>query len=218
MKILHVLLVLSLLQLLAVSAAFAQLTESFSDSNFTANPVWQGDTASWKINDSLQLQSNHQQTNSIFYLFVANAMSTNTEWSARLIMDFNPSSTNYIDFFLTASSANLNASTNSGYFIRAGGASDELSLYRKSGDSIIRIIDGINGAFNSSYNDFRFRVTCDSAHRWRLWRLTTNGNVFFEGQATDAVVSGSSFSGLLVKQSTASFFGKHYADDISIGT
>jgi hypothetical protein len=51
-----------------------------------------------------------------------------------------------------------------------------------------------------------------------LWRLTTNGNVFFEGQATDAVVSGSSFSGLLVKQSTASFFGKHYADDISIGT
>jgi hypothetical protein len=218
MKILHVLLVLSLLQLLAVSAAFAQLTESFSDSNFTANPVWQGDTASWKINDSLQLQSNHQQTNSIFYLFVANAMSTNTEWSARLIMDFNPSSTNYIDFFLTASSANLNASTNSGYFIRAGGASDELSLYRKSGDSIIRIIDGINGAFNSSYNDFRFRVTCDSAHRWRLWRLTTNGNVFFEGQATDAVVSGSSFSGLLVKQSTASFFGRHYADDISIGT
>lgn len=218
MKILHVLLVMSLLQLLSTNIVFAQLTDSFSDSNFTANPVWQGDTAYWKINDSLQLQSNHQQTNSTFYLSVPNTMSMNTEWSARLIMDFNPSSSNYIDFFLTASTTNLNSSTNNGYFIRAGGASDDLSLYRKSGDSIIRIIDGINGAFNSSFNDFRFRVTCDSAHRWRLWRLTTNGNVFFEGQATDAVVSGSSFSGLLVKQSTASFFGKHYADDISIGT
>jgi hypothetical protein len=218
MKILHVLLVMSLLQLLSTNIVFAQLTDSFSDSNFTANPVWQGDTAYWKINDSLQLQSNHQQTNSTFYLSVPNTMSMNTEWSARLIMDFNPSSSNYIDFFLTASTANLNSSANNGYFIRAGGASDDLSLYRKSGDSIIRIIDGINGAFNSSFNDFRFRVTCDSAHRWRLWRLTTNGNVFFEGQATDAVVSGSSFSGLLVKQSTASFFGKHYADDISIGT
>jgi hypothetical protein len=209
---------MSLLQLLSTNIVFAQLTDSFSDSNFTANPVWQGDTAYWKINDSLQLQSNHQQTNSTFYLSVPNTMSMNTEWSARLIMDFNPSSSNYIDFFLTASTTNLNSSTNNGYFIRAGGASDDLSLYRKSGDSIIRIIDGINGAFNSSFNDFRFRVTCDSAHRWRLWRLTTNGNVFFEGQATDAVVSGSSFSGLLVKQSTASFFGKHYADDISIGT
>jgi hypothetical protein len=46
---------------------------------------------------------------------------------------------------------------------------------------------------------------------------TGTGNSFFtEGTATDATYSTSSFFGILVKQSTASFFGKHYFDDIHI--
>ena len=47
--------------------------------------------------------------------------------------------------------------------------------------------------------------------------MSGTGNTYItEGTVTDATYTSSSFFGFLVKQSTASFFQKHYFDDIEI--
>ena len=57
-----------------------QLTESFSDGDYTNNPNWNGQTNAWVINAAGQLQSNVETVNSTFYLSTANALATDVEW------------------------------------------------------------------------------------------------------------------------------------------
>ena len=71
----------SLAILLLISLrSHAQLSENFNDGNFIATPVWIGDTSSFVINNSLQLQSNHSIANSRFALVTENKLCTSTQW------------------------------------------------------------------------------------------------------------------------------------------
>ncbi|MEP6710939.1 MAG: lamin tail domain-containing protein [Ferruginibacter sp.] len=198
----------------------AQITETFGDGDFTANPSWAGGTADWIINSSFQLQSNTTVANSTFYLSTANAKATTAEWDFYCQITFNPSSANYIDVYLTASVSDLTLNSTSGYFVRIGNTDDEISLYRKDATgAVIKIIDGANGILNTSNNIMKIRVVRDAANQWNLSRdLTGMGNNFLsEGVVTDATYTTSAFFGILVKQSTvASFAQRHFFDDIEI--
>lgn len=196
----------------------SQITENFSDGDFTANPVWSGNAADWIVNPALQLQSNNTVANSTFYLSTPNALATTAQWDFYVNITFNPSSANYIDVFLTASSGDLSLAATTGYFVRIGNTDDEISLYRKDGAAIVKIIDGVNGILNTSNNLMRIRVVRNSSNLWILSRdITGTGNSFVsEGTVTDATFLTSSFFGFLVKQSTSSFFQRHFFDDITV--
>lgn len=197
----------------------AQINETFSDGNFTANPTWVGNVADWMVNTDLQLQSNNMVANSTFYLSTANTLATTAQWDFYTKIDFNPSSANYIDVFLTASASDISLATTTGYFVRIGNTDDEISLYRKdAGGAVIKIIDGANGVLNTSSSVMKIRVIRTAANQFILSRdLTAVGNNYVsEGVATDATYNTSAFFGFLVKQSTASFFQKHYFDDIIV--
>jgi len=145
----------------------AQFIDSFTDGNFSANPAWSGNTADWIVNPSLQLQSNNNVASSNFYLSTANTLATTAQWEFWCQITFNPSSTNYIDFYLTASVSDITQSAVTGYFVRIGGTSDEISLYRKNanGTSTL-IIDGLDGTLNSSSNTMKIRVIRDASNQW----------------------------------------------------
>ncbi|MEO5501401.1 MAG: lamin tail domain-containing protein [Ginsengibacter sp.] len=197
----------------------AQLTENFSDGDFSQNPSWTGNTSDFIVNSSFQLQSNNQVANSNFYLSTASNLATTCQWEFYLQMAFNPSSANYIDVYLTASAADLTLNSTYGYFVRLGNTDDEISLYRKDANgSITKIIDGLNGVLNSSNNTVKIKVIRDAANKWILLRdISGTGNSYItEGNTTDATFLTSSYFGFLVKQSTASFFQRHYFDDIEI--
>jgi Lamin Tail Domain/Bacterial Ig-like domain len=135
-------------------------------------------------------------------------------------LDFATSSANYSDIFLTASASDLTAIGNIGYFVRIGNTADEICLYRKDGNSILKIIDGTDGVTNNSTNTIKIKVTRDGANQWTLSRdLSGNGTGFInEGLVTDATYNTSAYFGFLIKQSSASFFQKHYFDDIETKT
>ena len=95
--------------------AKAQLNETFTDGNFTANPAWLGGTADWFVNPSFQLQSNNLVANNTYYLSTANTMATTTQWDFYCNLTFNTSSTNYADVFLTASASDLTLNNTTGY-------------------------------------------------------------------------------------------------------
>lgn len=187
----------------------AQFIDSFTDGNFSANPAWSSNTADWIVNPSLQLQSNSTVASSNFYLSTPNTLATTAQWEFWCQITFNPSSTNYIDFYLTASASDITQSAVTGYFVRIGGASDEISLYRKNanGTSTL-IIDGLDGTLNSSSNTMKIKVIRDASDQWTLLRdLTGTGNTYSsEGSVVDATFTTSAFFGIWVRQSTASFF------------
>ena len=197
----------------------AQITENFSDGNFTVNPVWICNSQDWLINTAGQLQSNNMVANSVFSASTASTLASSAQWQLYVNLTFNTSSTNYIDVFLTASSADMVAANTVGYFVRIGNTDDEISLYRKStGGVITKIIDGINGVTNTSNTAIKIKVIRDAANQFTLFRdISGTGNTYVnEGSVTDATFTTSSFFGLIVKQSTASFFQRHFFDDIEV--
>ena len=196
---------------------YSQLSENFTDGDFTNNPTWVGGTTDWTVNTGFELQSNNTTVNSTYYLSTANSLVTTAQWDFFCKLSFNTSSANYVDVFLSASASDLTLPATTGYFVRLGGTDDEICLYRKDNGSVTKIIDGVNGALNSSSNDVKITVIRDAANQWQLTRVLNATAAFTEGNVTDANYLTGSFFGILVKQSTASFFQKHVIDDITIG-
>ncbi len=190
----------------------AQLNESFSDGNFNQNPSWLGDTAFWKVNTELQLQSNCATPNQSYGLYTPTIMSGSLSWSFDIALNFNTSSANYVDVYLLATEASLS----NGYFVRIGNTDDEVALYRKSGNAINKIIDGENGLLNRSSCSLQIFVTRNEFNEFSLKRKINGGALMLEGVATDNTFSTGTILGIQIKQSTASFFFKHFIDNIII--
>jgi hypothetical protein len=211
--------VLALLCVCTVSKA--QLSESFNDGDLVNSPVWGGDTSQWMVNSSRQLQSNDTVKNGSFYISTTNTLSFNTQWELYVNLTFNTSSANYVDVYLMASASDLTDKNTTGYFVRLGGTKDDICLYRKDTAGVItKLIDGVDGILSKSNNVLKLKVTRDSSYQWVLNRdITGTGNSYVsEGSADDSVYNSSSFFGIFIKQSTASFFKKHFFDDIRIST
>ena len=210
-------LILYLLMVLPAPALYAQLTEDFADGDLTSNPTWLGSLSNWKINAAGQLQSANTTTNSTFYLSTINELTIEAQWEFTVRLQLNTSSMNYTDIFLTASAADLTAASTTGYFVRIGNTPDEVALYRKDNGSITKLIDGVDGTTNSNDNTLRIKVLRTAAG-FALYRdASGTGNTYMEeGLAVDDTYTTSSYFGILVRQSTASFFQKHFFDDISI--
>ncbi|MBU6159269.1 MAG: lamin tail domain-containing protein [Bacteroidetes bacterium] len=198
----------------------AQVSESFSDGNYSQNPQWiVSNTEDWIVNASSQLQSNCRQTNSDFWIATEQQLSDSVQWEMDIRFAFNPSSANYADIYLMASVANPNDSACTGYFIRVGNTNDEIALYRRDRmQKITKLIEGVKGLLNKSDNTFRLKVTRRKTKGWELFYdpTLTGENYIAGGSAADTTYRESRFFTLLIKQSTASFFQKHFFDDVRI--
>jgi hypothetical protein len=200
----------------------AQLTDGFSDNNFTGSPTWTGDDSVFTVVDvsgNNRLRSNKLLSNSTFYLSTPSLTSTEGQWEFFTNLQFNTSSANYVDIYLMADNQNLLSTSLSGYFVRIGGTTDEISLYKKVSGTNTKIIDGVDGITNFSSNQFKIKVTKTIAGDWKLERDNTGtGNAYFqEGLINDLTINSSSYFGISITQSTASFFQKHFFDDIYVG-
>ena len=198
---------LLLLLLLLPAVAHAQLRDDFTDGNFTANPAWTGDAASFLVTTQ-QLQSNGPATTgTTIQLSTPNQASTGTVWEFWANLKLATSSGNLADVWLMASQTDLKSTANSGYFVRLGGTDDEVSLFRKdSTRAAVLVIDGANGTLASATNNLvRVRVTRTTANRWTLERDLTGGRTFVAepAQPTDATYQRSVALGVSLLYSTA---------------
>lgn len=205
--------------LLFAAGAKAQLSEDFNDGNFTQNPAWTGNFHSWSVNALGALQSTHTTPNSSFYLSTPLAGSGPTEWNFSLRMTFNPSSLNYVDVYLRASAAELNLPTTAAYFVRIGGTEDEICLFRRDAfGNVVRIIDGPDGITDRSDNPLRIRVVRTDANQFHLFADPSGTGLTYQpqGWTTDATQPSNGHFGILARQSTSSFFGRHFFDEIRV--
>ena len=201
--------------------SFAQLSDDFTDGDFTNTPTWMSSAQSDFTVSSNQLKSINTVTNSSFYISTTNTLAVNCQWEFYVNLQFNTSSANFVDIYLTSDVDNLQAQNINGYFIRIGGAQDEICLYKRSGTltSAIKIIDGVDGITNQNNSTLKIKVIRNSNQIWSLERdIVGNGlNYFNEGTATDATFITSKAFGFYIQQSTLSFTQKHFFDDIVVG-
>lgn len=205
--------------LLQVSSAFAQLSEHFDYQSINEVSVWDGTDTAWQI-QSGRLRSHLQQQSSSFYIATPSSLARNAIWEWWLQLDFNTSSLNYVDVFLTADSANLQGPGIKGYFVRIGNTKDEVCLYRKDGNKPpVLLIDGRDGITNHTSTKLKVRVIRRD-NEWELWTdERADGTAYVrEGSAPDHMYDTSYFMGFVVRQSTASFFRRHYFDDLLVSS
>lgn len=193
----------------------AQVQDDFNDSNLLKNPLWIGQLNSFK-NTNSELQSNHSIANSTFYMSTSSTFSKNGIWQINTKLAFNTSSLNYVDFIIMSDSLKSTSMKN-GYFIRLGGTTDEISLYKTLNGIETKIIDGTDNVLNTSNNIWTIKIERTKNYEFILSRINTSNNEIIEGTILDSSIKNSEYVGIRIKQSTSSFFGKHYFDNLYAG-
>jgi len=196
-----------LLCLFFVPAYFvAQLSEDFSDGDFTNNPTWSGDNAKYQISVGNQLQSNGLGNSETTYLStnIGNLdFSQTTTWSFFMQMDFNPSTTNQARVYLVSDNANLTGSLN-GYYVKIGasGSADAIEFYKQVGNSSTLLHSGTGNTFATNPTA-SIRVTRSPSGDWTFESDATGGtNYIAEGTINNTDITNTQFFGVFSKYSS----------------
>lgn len=191
-------------------------SENFSDSNFTASPIWVGDTALFSINATKELQLDAPAVSATAYLATQSQTGLEAAWEFKLRIAFNPSTSNYAKVFLMSNSQNL-AGALQGYYLRLGGGTDDrIGLYKQNGTTSSLITQSDAGWLGQSSIDVRIRVNRDSNFTWTINADTTGGSNFvLAATGTDSTYKTSAWFGWqCIYTSTRS--KAFYLDDLNV--
>lgn len=191
-----------------------QITDNFSDGDFNSNPEWFGDTSEFRVtNEVLFLDAPQISDTSLLVLF--SNISAKAEWSIKIGLNFNPSSSNFARVYLISDNIDFRKNLN-GYYLKIGGSNDDVSLYRQDQDNHVLIIEGRKGKLNLNQNEARIRISRDSNYLWRLEIDSTGAfDYLFEGMVIDSSHRISKSFGVFCKY-TSTRSDKFYFDDIYI--
>lgn len=195
--------------------AMAQVTDDFTDGDFTANPTWFGTDTCFIVNTNKQLQSTASSAGEA-YLVTGFNDEEEMEWRFWIRENFSPSTNNYAEVWLAADTADLTRAN--GYFLRFGdaGNQDAIELYRKIGNTEILICKGLDAAIASSFK-VAVKVNRDREGHWILQTDYDNvGNYAMEAEGIDDHDLPKGYFGFYLKF-TASNAKKFYFDDIYVG-
>jgi hypothetical protein len=192
--------------------AFGQLNDDFSDGDFSASPVWLGQTSNYII-ESNQLKLKAPAVESTSFLSTTSSSINNASWEFYVKMDFATSATSLSRIYLVSDQQNLSGPLN-GYYVEIGNSTDEVSLYKQTGTARKEIIDGLDGRVNQSVVQLKVKVTRDSDGNWELFSDPSAGYVQ-EGVAFDNTHFKSSYFGVFCLY-IASRSEKYFFDDFIV--
>ena len=178
----------------SVSVAFGQVSDNFSDNDFTINPLWTGNTTEFIIEgEVLRLNSSGS---SEAHLVTESSFLDNTTWQFDVTLDFNPSSSNRAFIYLVSDQPDLQGSLN-GYYVLIGNTDDEISLYRQDGTSSTKIIDGADDLVNADLVNVNVRVTRSAAGEWSLYQNVDGAGETLAGTVADLTYTSTTHFGFL---------------------
>ena len=191
---------------------FSQTTwsETFTDSNFTQNPTWQGDIADFIVNTNKELQLNAPAVSGSKIIFTPSQTIWEASWEFHVKYDFNPSTNNYCNVHF-ASQAGLQ----NGYFVQLGGNSqDRIELKKVENGNATTLIQSTDDWLDLSQVDVKIKVERDQSGAFIL-SADTSGVYSIIGSAIDSSFYTSSVFGWeCVYTSTRS--DKFYLDNIFV--
>lgn len=212
---------IAILLLAAPGPLAAQLSEDFSDGDFTSAPAWSGTDALFTVVDDggdMRLRSNSPGA-ATYYLSTPSAIANDVRWEWFVDLRFATSGANYVDTYLLSDDADLTAVQN-GWFVRMGGTADVIELFKRVAGSNTSVIVSPAGIVNSSSsNPFRIRVERSTAGNWTLYYDDgATGAFATAGSISDgAVGTGTHFGISITQSSAASAINNHFFDDLTVG-
>ncbi len=217
MRRLFVLLLLSF-----VLSGFSQVSDSFSDNDFTQNPVWVG-TDNYFVVVAQTLRSNGPNTNGdtqpdTLWLTTHNFLIDSTEWSFLVDLKFNPIADNFLRIYLVSDNQNLTQSLN-GYYIQLGqSGNDSINFYKQTGNNRQLLFTGKTSFLSSSNLKARIKVKRDNHGVWQIYSDKTGGvNYISEGNSfTDNSINATQWFGFYCQYKTDSRYNMYYLDDVSV--
>lgn len=192
-----------------------QITENFSDGDFTNMPAWSGDVLNFMVNTDFQLQLNDMDAGSSF-LFTPIENIPEMEWQCWIKQAFSPSGNNYARVYLLADSL-LSQFPPDGIYLQLGegGSDDAITLMQQLYGDTSTLIRGKPGAISSSFESRVKVIFANNA--WQLLVDYSGGeNYFPEGDAISPMFPSGGYFGLLCNY-TSSNSKKFYFDDIYVG-
>ena len=197
---------------------FAQISDNFSDGDFTNNPVWSGTNADFTINTNQQLQLNNSKSATSYLSLPHNFVSlSNKEWRIWVKQSFSGSTSNFGRIYLTADNSDLTLVKN-GYYLQFGeaNATDAIRLFKLQAGVSTQICAGIDGQIASSFTA-NIKVKRDGAGNWSLFADLNGGeNFVLQGTANDASAFIGSHFGVSAVY-TSSNANKFFYDNFYIG-
>lgn len=209
---------LFLVLLLTQFFSFGQITEDFSDGDFSSNPTWSGTTADYIINPSFELQLNNSIAGTS-YLSTAHGLATldSKEWSFWTKQSFSPSSGNYGRVYLTASNSDLTTDPD-GFYLQLGeaGTADAIRLFKCQSGVHTELLAGTPAQITTSF-EIGVRVVRDASANWSVFVDDAGGtNYVLAGTVNDATALLGTHFGFF-SEYTVSNSDNFYHDDIYIG-
>jgi hypothetical protein len=199
---------------LALSAG-AQVSDSFTDGDFTDDPSWTGDALQFEVNASNQLHLVAASPDTAF-LATSSQSLEDAEWRFWLKMSFNTSANNHARIYLVSDCADLEGPLN-GYFLQTGGSNDSVLFFRQEGPLLTRLFCCPGLYTGHSVNTFRFRITRDNAGTWEVMADSAGGeNYVSEGSFYDDKITSAMWFGVWCRF-TSSNASKFYFDDFYAG-
>ena len=163
--------------LLLKTLSFAQVTEDFSDGDFTTNPTWIGTTSDYIVNTSNQLQLTNTVAGTS-YLSIPHQLTTlnGKEWRFYIKQSFAGSASNYGRVYLASDNSDLTQTTN-GYYLQFGeaGSLDAIRLYKISAGFSTVICSGTDAQIVNSTNA-SIRVKRAANGDWSLYADFAGGD------------------------------------------
>lgn len=160
---------------------FAQITDSFTDGDFSHNPTWVGDTLNFKVNSAFQLQLDAPAAGKS-YLMVPTTFSTDQmEWQMSIKCTFSPSGNNFTRFYLISAQQNLNDPNNQAIFLQLGEnlSQDALELFYQEGTTLTSICRGKAATIAKPF-DIRIKVRYTAPGLWELFLDTLKTGQFYQ--------------------------------------
>lgn len=158
---------------------FCQVSDDFSDGDFTNNPIWVGDVADFIVNGDNQLQLNAAAAGDS-YLSTSHNLTQLEDREWRFFLDFglSPSGSNGGEIYLTSVNSDLSTSPD-GVYIQIGetGSDDPIRLFERDGGTETEILTSTLGIVASP-----FEISVKIIHRnngdWELYTDLAGGSAF----------------------------------------
>jgi hypothetical protein len=193
---------------------FSQISETFSNGNFTENPVWDGMSENFIVNENFQLQSNAQSA-SQSYLSTPSQSINNAVWECMVKITYPTSASNYASVYIVSDRIDVGEECNA-YYVKIGGTNDEISLFLQEGTKHTKIIDGTDKRTDGNPVELNIRVKRDEEGNFELYsKLVSETEFLLEGTAKNDKIKSGFYFGLLFSNTNTT--GKNYFfDDIFV--
>ena len=163
---------------------FAQLTDDFSDGDFSDGPAWSGTVSDFSVDNEVLWLHGGSQTGKAYLSLPSSVISGMWDFNAGL--DFNPSNANFAQIYLVSDQSDLTGPLH-GYYVLVGNTTDDVSLYRQSGTVHTKIIDGKDGLLDADGSNLKISVTHTNDGIWELRTARDGGALSIEGTVLDTV-------------------------------